>query len=160
MAKLKWRGGQAQHAADSPGCERLKIAPGLHIFVLESMYLVENHERELRPVCQQRVAREKERMESASNERRGVQGHYIRGQGYLGEAGSGHQTKLALRPFTEVEAPIFTRPPTPYPVSPAPPKRWWRSCRSCVIGPVAGTSITATHRHWARRRALSRSCAI
>lgn len=76
---------------------------------------------------QQRVAREKERIESASNERRGVQGHYIRGQGYLGEAGSGHQTKLSLKPFTEAEPPIFTNPPVSHaPTKPVPAKRWWQ----------------------------------
>jgi len=75
---------------------------------------------------EQRVAREKERIASASQQRRGVQGHYIRGQGYLGEAGSAHQTKLSLRPFTEAEAPIFTKPPVNQLVSEtAPPKRWW-----------------------------------
>jgi hypothetical protein len=76
---------------------------------------------------QQRVEREKERLESASNERRGVQGHYIRGQGYLGEAGSGHQTKLSLKPFTESEPPIFTKPPVSHSnPKPVPAKRWWQ----------------------------------
>jgi hypothetical protein len=76
---------------------------------------------------QQRVAREKERIESAAQERRGVQGHYIRGQGYLGEAGSGHQTKLALTPFTEAEPPIFTKPPVTHPASEAGDgKKWWQ----------------------------------
>jgi hypothetical protein len=73
---------------------------------------------------EQRVAREKERIESASTERRGVQGHYIRGQGYLGEAGSGHQTKLTLKPFIEAESPIFTKPAVSHPTVPA--KRWWQ----------------------------------
>jgi uncharacterized protein DUF6065 len=76
---------------------------------------------------QQRVAREKERMESASNERKGVQGHYIRGQGYLGEAGSGHQTKLALKPFIQAEPPIFTKPPVSRPAPEAAgAKPWWQ----------------------------------
>jgi hypothetical protein len=77
---------------------------------------------------QQRVAREKERMESASSQRQGVQGHYIRGQGYLGEAGSGHQTKLSLKPFTEAEPPIFTQPPVSHPApDAAPSKGWWQN---------------------------------
>jgi hypothetical protein len=76
---------------------------------------------------QQRVAREKERVESTSTERRGVQGHYIRGQGYLGEAGSGHQTKLAVRPFVEAEAPIFSlRPVVQAPRGVMSPKPWWK----------------------------------
>ena len=76
---------------------------------------------------QQRVAREKERMEAPPNQRQGVQGHYIRGQGYLGEAGSGHQTKLSLKPFIEAAPPIFKQPPvnnlTPIATT---SKRWWR----------------------------------
>jgi hypothetical protein len=76
---------------------------------------------------QQRVAREKERVESASSQRQGVQGHYIRGQGYLGEAGSGHQTKLLLQPFIEAEPPIFKQPPVSQVASDiAPSKRWWQ----------------------------------
>lgn len=76
---------------------------------------------------QQRVAREQERIEAASNERRGVQGHYIRGQGYLGESGSGHQTKLAVRPFVEAESPIFSQRPVVQPGRGAvPPKPWWK----------------------------------
>ena len=79
---------------------------------------------------QQRVTREKERMESAANERRGVQGHYIRGQGYLGESGSGHQTKLSLKPFREAEPPIFTKPVVSQPeLKPPPPKRWWQKSK-------------------------------
>ena len=76
---------------------------------------------------QQRVGREKERMEAAPNQRQGVQGHYIRGQGYLGEAGSGHQTKLLLKPFIEAEPPIFRQPPVNnlIPIS-TTSKRWWR----------------------------------
>jgi hypothetical protein len=76
---------------------------------------------------QQRVAREKERMEAAPTHRQGVQGHYIRGQGYLGEAGSGHQTKLSLKPFIEAEPPIFRQPPANHltPISTIS-KRWWR----------------------------------
>jgi hypothetical protein len=76
---------------------------------------------------QQRVARENERMESAANERRGVQGHYIRGQGYLGESGSGHQTKLTVRPFVEAEPPIFSERPAVQPLRGAgSPKPWWK----------------------------------
>jgi hypothetical protein len=76
---------------------------------------------------QQRVAREKQRMEAASSQRQGVQGHYIRGQGYLGEAGSGHQTKLSLKPFTKAEPPILTEPPASHPASEvAPSKGWWQ----------------------------------
>jgi hypothetical protein len=62
-----------------------------------------------------------------SNQRQGVQGHYIRGQGYLGEAGSGHQTKLSLKPFIEVEPPIFTKPPVSSLASNSTTsKRWWQ----------------------------------
>jgi hypothetical protein len=76
---------------------------------------------------QQRVAREKERIEAASTQRQGVQGHYIRGQGYLGEGGSGHQTKLSLKPFIVAEPPIFGQPPASNLTSiPATNKRWWR----------------------------------
>lgn len=76
---------------------------------------------------EKRVAREKERMESASQERRGVQGHYIRGQGYLGEAGSSHETKLALKPFAEMEPPIFSKPPASQRLPEAvAPGGWWR----------------------------------
>jgi hypothetical protein len=28
-----------------------------------------------------------------------TQGHYIRGEGHLGERGHGHQTKVAVKPF-------------------------------------------------------------
>ncbi len=79
---------------------------------------------------QQRVTREKERMESNSGERRGVQGHYIRGQGYLGEAGSVHQTKLALKPFVEAEPPILTKPVVSNPRAEIDTKRWWQKLRS------------------------------
>jgi hypothetical protein len=75
---------------------------------------------------EQRVAREKERMESASQERRGVQGHYIRGQGYLGEAGSAHETKLALRPFAEMEPPVFAEPASQRAQEAAAPRGWWQ----------------------------------
>jgi hypothetical protein len=73
---------------------------------------------------QQRVAREKERMETGANHRQGVQGHYIRGKGYLGESASGHQTKLSLKPFTEVEAAIIARPDISRPATPR--NRWWK----------------------------------
>jgi hypothetical protein len=35
-----------------------------------------------------------------------IQGHYIRGEGHLGERGHGHQTKLLVRDFAEVEPPL------------------------------------------------------
>jgi hypothetical protein len=56
VAKLKRRGRQPQNPADSPREQRLEVAPGLHVFVLEPVYLVDDDQRELRPVSHQCVA--------------------------------------------------------------------------------------------------------
>ena len=63
--------------------------------------------------------------------RRPVQGHYIRGEGYLGEKGEGHQKKVFVKNFVEVE-PAPQRPtqkqdiPQPDTSEDKPPS-WWRS---------------------------------
>ena len=58
MAKLKWRGGQAQHPTHLSPNERLEVTSGLHVLVLEVVNLVENNQRERRPVSRKRVTRQ------------------------------------------------------------------------------------------------------
>ena len=58
MAKLEWRGRQAQQPAESPVQERLKMASGLDVLILESVDLVDDDQRELGPVRHERVARQ------------------------------------------------------------------------------------------------------
>jgi len=40
-----------------------------------------------------------------------IQGHYIRGEGHLGERGYGHQTKLSVANFAESEPPLAVKSP-------------------------------------------------
>ncbi|MBV8845947.1 MAG: hypothetical protein JO307_24320 [Bryobacterales bacterium] len=61
--------------------------------------------------------------------RRPVQGHYIRGQGYFGEKGEGHQTKVFTKNFVEIEPPVELPPHRgASPASTTPTKRrgWLR----------------------------------
>lgn len=75
---------------------------------------------------ERRVAREQERKASNTDERKPVQGHYIRGKGYLGEAGEEHETKLQVKAFEEIEPPIPRKtPPAPEP-QPSSQSLWQR----------------------------------
>ena len=59
--------------------------------------------------------------------RRPVQGHYIRGEGYFGEKGEGHQKKVFVKSFLESE-PAFARSEENLPKVPGQASRppWWR----------------------------------
>jgi hypothetical protein len=46
---------------------------------------------------------------TAADGKRVIQGHYIRGEGPLGERAPEHQTQLDLKPFVEIDAPLPTR---------------------------------------------------
>ena len=48
------------------------------------------------------------------------EGHYMRGTTVAGESAPGHQTKLDLRPFAEMEPPLYQAPPAEVPARPAP----------------------------------------
>ncbi len=49
-------------------------------------------------------------------------GHYVRGEGYLGERSEEHQKRLEIRPFADLEP----APDSPAPNPPAPRKNWLR----------------------------------
>ena len=56
---------------------------------------------------QHRVAIVREqKSKAAGGARRPVQGHYIRGEGYFGEKGEGHQKKVFVKSFVESEPPV------------------------------------------------------
>lgn len=57
----------------------------------------------------------KELLEDKNVEGRAL-GHYVRGEGYLGERSEEHQRRLEIQPFTEIEpAPAWEPPPMPRP---------------------------------------------